>query len=193
MGRPPKSPFNPTAAPTIPKSARRGPISARNQKISTTRTTAPTPPIPPKSTRNPSPGLVTIPAWSRYPWLRAAFSTRQGGLSTAYATGGPSEQNLGYTPEADPQEIAAARRRLVAAVSKSRSSALPNLITIRQCHTGIIQRVDATTPLTTPEGKALLRGDALYTRDPNLLLGILTADCVPVLVADTRTHAVAAF
>ena len=127
----------------------------------------------------------------------AGFSTRQGGRSTAYAAGGPPEQNLGYTPQDDPATILAARQRLVSALTKSRapkSIPPPTLITIRQCHTGIIQRVNlADLPLSTPDGKALLRGDALYTRDPNLLLGILTADCVPVLIADTRTHAVAAF
>jgi YfiH family protein len=86
------------------------------------------------------------------------------------------------------------RRRPSAPGRRPESAPPPDLITIRQCHTGIIQRVArADFPLTTPEGKALLRGDALYTRDPNLLLGILTADCVPVLVADTRTHAIAAF
>jgi YfiH family protein len=147
--------------------------------------------------RRPSPGIVTVPAFAAHPWLIAGFSTRQGGLSTAYAAGGPPEQNLGYTPDDDPATTLAARHRLVAALTKSRKSsraAPPDLITIRQCHTGIIQRVNAADlPLTTPEGKALLQGDALYTRDPNLLLGILTADCVPVLVADTRTHAIAAF
>jgi YfiH family protein len=143
--------------------------------------------------RRTTPGFITIPAFAAHPWLIAGFSTRQGGLSTAYAAGGPPEQNLGYTPEDDPATILAARHRLVSAVTKS-SKPIPDLVTIRQCHTGILQRVDATAlPLTTPEGKAILRGDALYTRDPNLLLGILTADCVPVLIADTRTHAVAAF
>ena len=145
------------------------------------------------TTRRPSPGIVSVPAWAAHPWLIAGFSTRQGGLSTAYAAGGPPEQNLGYTPEDDPATILAARQRLVAALTRSRKP-LPDLVTIRQCHTGILQRVDRThLPLTTPDGKALLQGDALTTRDPNLLLGILTADCVPVLVADTRTHAVAAF
>ena len=45
----------------------------------------------------------------------------------------------------------------------------------------------------TPEGKARLRGDGMLCETPGRLLGILTADCVPVLVADTRTRAVAAF
>ena len=45
----------------------------------------------------------------------------------------------------------------------------------------------------TPDGKALLEGDGLITLAPGRLLAILTADCVPVLLADTRTHAVGAF
>ncbi len=148
---------------------------------------------PSDATGSSAPGIVTIASWSAHPWLIAGFSTRQGGASTAYAAEGPPEQNLGYTAEDDPATILAARHRLVAAFTRSRNPA-PDLITIRQCHSGILQRVDrADLPLTTADGKALLSGDALYTRDPNLLLGILTADCVPVLVADTRTHAVAAF
>jgi YfiH family protein len=148
---------------------------------------------PSDTTRTPTPGFVTIPAFAAHPWLVAAFSTRQGGLSTAYADDGPPEQNLGYTPEDNPATILAARHRLVVALTQSRQPT-PDLVTIRQCHSGILHRVNrADLPLTTPDGKALLQGDALYTRDPNLLLGILTADCVPVLVADTRTHAVAAF
>ena len=156
---------------------------------------APTAPksSPPNTPRRSTPGIVAVPAWSEHPWLIAGFSTRQGGLSTAYAAGGPPEQNLGYTSQDDPATILAARQRLVAALTKSRKPA-PDLITIRQCHTGIIRGVArADLPLLTADHKALLRGDALYTRDPNLLLGILTADCVPVLVADTRTHAIAAF
>jgi YfiH family protein len=141
----------------------------------------------------PAPGYVTIPAFAAHPWLLAGFSTRQAGLSTAYAHNGPPEQNLGYTAEDDPAIILAARHRLIAALTKSRQPP-PDLVTIRQCHSGILQRVArADLPLLTPDGKALLHGDALSTRDPNLLLGILTADCVPVLLADTRTHAIAAF
>ena len=165
----------------------------RGRRRSSTTTPSTPKSSPPDTLRRPTSGVVTIPAWNKYPWLVAGFSTRQGGLSTAYAAGGPPEQNLGYTPQDDPATILAARQRLVATLTKSRKPS-PDLITIRQCHTGIIQRVNrADFPLTTSDGKALLRGDALYTRDPNILLGILTADCVPVLIADTRTHAVAAF
>jgi len=47
--------------------------------------------------------------------------------------------------------------------------------------------------LSTAEGRAVLRGDGLMTREQGLMLGVQTADCVPVLIADTKTRAVAAF
>jgi YfiH family protein len=47
--------------------------------------------------------------------------------------------------------------------------------------------------LSTPEGRAVLEGDGLMTQASGVMLGVQTADCVPVLLADTRTRAVAAF
>jgi polyphenol oxidase len=187
-------PAKPRAAVTDAAFAAAG--LSRGRRASRSAPSPQTPePSPSAPVRRRLPGIVSIPEWQAYPWLWAGFSTRQGGQTTAYSAGGPPEQNLGYTPEDDPAAVAETRRRLVAAVSKSqKASRTPDLVTIRQCHTGIIRRVDRSElPLSTAEGKALLRGDGLFTRDPNLLLGILTADCVPVLIADTRTRAVAAF
>jgi YfiH family protein len=48
-------------------------------------------------------------------------------------------------------------------------------------------------PLATAEGRAVLRGDGLMTDRADVVLGVVTADCVPVLVADVRHRAVAAF
>ncbi len=53
--------------------------------------------------------------------------------------------------------------------------------------------VTDVTDLTATETAAPLEGDGLISGIPGQLLGILTADCVPVLVADTRTRVVAAF
>ena len=47
--------------------------------------------------------------------------------------------------------------------------------------------------MQTAEGRAVLRGDGMMTNLPGVFLGIQTADCVPVLVADVRHRAVAAF
>jgi YfiH family protein len=47
--------------------------------------------------------------------------------------------------------------------------------------------------LQTAEGKAVLEGDGLMTDVPGVLLGVGTADCVPVLVVDVEKRVVAAF
>ena len=47
--------------------------------------------------------------------------------------------------------------------------------------------------LETAEGRAVLRGDGMMTDLPGVMLGVQVADCVPVLVADVRRRAVAAF
>ena len=135
-----------------------------------------------------APGVVRIKEWEKFPWLRAGFSTRQGGGSVAYGEG---ELNLGWTAEDAPETVAENRRRFTRAVIDGTPM---TLATIRQFHSGMIRTVEADHgPLATPEGKAVLRGDGLMTGVEGVLLGVQTADCVPVLVADTRTHAVAAF
>jgi len=133
-------------------------------------------------------GVVRVPQWERWPWLRAGFSTRQGGGSTAYGDG---EQNLGWTNEDEAETVAQNRARFVRAVAGKNKV---ELVTIRQFHSGMIRTIDAEhTSLATADGKAVLRGDGLMTDVSGLLLGVQTADCVPVLLADTRTRAVAAF
>ena len=61
-----------------------------------------------------------------------------------------------------------------------------NLVQLKQIHSAIVHRVDGL-PL------ASLTGDGLITGTPGLLLAIQTADCVPVLLADTGQKAVGAF
>jgi len=60
------------------------------------------------------------------------------------------------------------------------------LVTVRQIHSDLVHRVSElpAEPLT---------GDGLITNAPKLLLGILTADCLPVILVDTKRHAVGAF
>jgi polyphenol oxidase len=142
----------------------------------------------PKRGRLAAPGVLRPLGWDRYPWLSAGFSTRQGGQSEAY---GHAEQNLGWTKEDAPETVAANRRRFLQAVAGPKPGLL---VTVRQFHSGLIRFADSgADPLTTPDGRALLRGDALITGNHGLLLGIITADCVPVLVADVRRRVVAAF
>jgi YfiH family protein len=137
--------------------------------------------------------MVRVPGWERFPWLAAGFSTRLGGVSTAY---GDAEQNLGWT-EADSEEnVAENRRGFVESVAgKARGKLAPaELVAVRQIHSGLIRIIEKDHgPLATANGRAVMRGDASMTDLPGLLLGVQTADCVPVLIVDTKKKVVAVF
>lgn len=130
--------------------------------------------------------MVKVPGWSHLPWLIAAFSTRAPGLSQAY---GPDEQNLGWTADDDPAVVAKNRQRFFEAVT---GKANPAFYTLRQVHSGLIHDLEKEG-LAEATGKPGVEGDGLITTRPDRLLGILTADCVPVLLADKRTRTIAAF
>ena len=133
--------------------------------------------------------MVQIPGWARYGWLKAAFSTRDGGATSVY--GAEGEQNLGWTAEDHPVVVASNRRGLVEAVAGQQGV---ELVTLRQVHGAMVQVVRPEDgPLSTAEGRAVLEGDGLVTGADGLMLGVQTADCVPVLVADVRTRALGAF
>jgi YfiH family protein len=89
--------------------------------------------------------------------------------------------NLGFTDWDESERVAANRAKFVAAIAAKR---MP-LVTLRQIHSDVIDVVAA------PAADAP-KADALATRAPGLLLGVQTADCVPILLADTRLRVVAA-
>jgi YfiH family protein len=132
--------------------------------------------------------MLMVPGWERFEWLRAGFSTRQGGQTTVYGSVG--ECNLGWTKE-DPADIVAAnRKQLLDAVGGGTEW---DLVTMRQVHGNLVRPVVRDgSPLATLEGKATHESDGLATNEAGLMLGVQTADCVPVLLADTRLRAVAA-
>lgn len=133
------------------------------------------------------PAWIAIPRWELYAWLRAGFSTRVGGLSVVY---GPGEQNLGWTPDDDAGLVSANRQAFLLAVARG---APMELQTLQQVHGCLVRDLrDETGPVMSREGKALLEGDGSLTQTPGVMLGILTADCVPVLIADRRQRVVAA-
>jgi len=146
---------------------------------------------PPTATRKPrrSPGLIRPDGWDAYPWLRAGFSTREGGATTVF--GNPGDLNLGWNVNDPSETVAANRARFLETLAGHKPG---QFVAVRQFHSPLIRIVGPeTAPLATPEGRPVLRGDALITSRRDVLLAILTADCVPVLVADTRRRVVAAF
>ena len=125
------------------------------------------------------------------PWLVHGFSTRVGGSSRVY---GKRDLNLGFTK--DDSRTAVERNRQaflkkLGAVTRSRKGpSLWPLVTLRQIHSDIIRHIESVPDLT---GKEPLAGDGMITATPGLLLAIQTADCLPVIVVDTKRHAVGVF
>jgi YfiH family protein len=68
-----------------------------------------------------------------------------------------------------------------------RDSVYPDQVTtLKQIHSGLVLEA------VPPGGDRFSEGDGLVTRGPGMLVGVRTADCVPILIADERTRAVAA-
>ena len=136
--------------------------------------------------------LIGIPGWERFGWLRAGFSGRPGGLSTVF---GGKSLNLGWKEEDADANVSENRRRFVHAVwGNEHIGDAVRLVTVRQVHADAIRVVrSGDGPLATENGRALLEGDGLLTEVADVLLGIQVADCVPVLVADTRRRVVGGF
>jgi purine-nucleoside/S-methyl-5'-thioadenosine phosphorylase / adenosine deaminase len=124
---------------------------------------------------------------AQLPWLVHAFSTRRGGVSRVY---GGNALNLGFTKHDARTTVEQNRelflQKLGVADGRRGAGATWPLITLRQIHSDLIHRVDATP-------KHRLVGDGLVTDVPGLLLAVLTADCLPVIVVDKKRHAVGVF
>jgi YfiH family protein len=110
--------------------------------------------------------------------IRRVTTTRAGGVSAP-----PFDTfNLGDHVGDDPKAVAANRKRLAAAIG------LPDdhVIWMNQVHSANVTLVDE------PRTDAVDDTDALVTTTPRLALAVVTADCVPVLMADARAGVVAA-
>ena len=66
----------------------------------------------------------------------------------------------------------------------------PGIITLRQIHSCVVW--EASHVSDGVSDGVVAEGDALVSRIPGVLVGIRTADCVPILIADPVTRAVAA-
>lgn len=129
---------------------------------------------------------LTVPEWAGMDWLWHGFSTRAGGVSTAYSDGelACGELNLGFTAADDAENVRENRQRFVEQITGAPETLLA---AVRQIHSNLSVEVDSSTWQAVPEA------DGMMTREPGLLLGIQTADCIPVLVVDPVLRAVAGF
>lgn len=105
------------------------------------------------------------------------FLGREGGVSTGIHAG----LNVGLGSDDDREAIHENRRRAVEAVAPGRT-----LVTVHQVHSPDCVIAEAFADDARPQA------DAIVTDNPDYLIGILTADCVPVLFADPERNIVGA-
>ena len=120
-----------------------------------------------------TPHYLTSPAIA----ARHGFFTREGGVST-----GPfASLNCSLSSPDDPAHVAENRRRAMAALAGD------SLVGCTQVHGAAVAAV--SEPWQPGHGP---RADAMVTRTPGIVLGIITADCTPVLLHDTAAGVVGA-
>jgi polyphenol oxidase len=102
---------------------------------------------------------------------------RRGGVSTGLVAG----LNVGLGSGDDPAAIIENRRLAAQAVAPD-----AKLVTVYQVHSADVVEAAAWSDDARP------KADAIVTDRPGLLLGILTADCAPVLFADTEAGVIGA-
>jgi hypothetical protein len=110
--------------------------------------------------------------------LPHGFLGRRGGISVGVCEG----LNVGFGSSDDLESIEGNRRLAIASIL-----AEAELATVHQVHSADVVVADHAWP----RGERP-RADAMVTDTPNLLLGILTADCAPVLFADHHAVVVGA-
>lgn len=106
------------------------------------------------------------------------FLGRQGGVSTGIF----ASLNVGLGSSDDPAAVTENRARAVTAVAPGRA-----LVTLHQVHSNTVIPVTAAYPDADRP-----HADAMVTRTPGLALGILTADCAPILFADAEAGVIGA-
>ena len=126
--------------------------------------------------RTPEGAYLTPAALQDHAWLRCAFTTRQ----TDSAAGG---FNLSY--DRGPRHVVSRHREtLLKALDLEEST----LHTVRQVHGNRVCVVDSAA---LQNGLAGVEADALVTTLPNTALGVLAADCLPIVLYALHTPLVA--
>jgi hypothetical protein len=103
--------------------------------------------------------------------VRHGFFTRGGGVSE----GEFASLNCGYSSGDEIARVEANRARALQRLGMAPAS----LCTVRQVHGAKVMRTRASQP-----GRPSVAADALVTDRPGITLGVLCADCAPVLLAD---------
>ncbi len=136
------------------------------------------PPQPPAANETTA-GMIHAAALRALAGIRHAFFTRDGGVSDGLyesLNGGPGSDDA-------PGKVMENRARMAAALGVRPD----HLLTAYQIHSP-----DVVTIERPWDPQARPRADAIVTRVPGLAIGVTTADCGPVLLADETAGVIAA-
>jgi YfiH family protein len=124
--------------------------------------------------------MITVSSLNGITHVRHGFFTRHGGQSSGLY----DSLNCGYGSHDAAHNVTANRAKAMRMMNAAEDS----LITLHQVHSN---RVITFTDLLQARGQAH-EADALVTTVPHLTLGVLTADCAPVLFADRKAKVIGA-
>ena len=127
-------------------------------------------------------GVLQAAALARIPWLVHGFSTKAGGVSEL---NGDKTLNLSFTDWDKRENVVENRQRFVSALAAHGKARDLQLVVLKQIHSDVIHPFEAVPGETC-------KGDASISNRSGLLLGVQTADCVPILLVDPKKRAVAA-
>jgi YfiH family protein len=122
--------------------------------------------------------ILQAPLLTQFSWLRHGFSTRPGGQSR-FPEG---TLNLGFTEHDSRQAVEVNRAAFFSALQMDGFS----LVRLRQIHSYQIAVIDSSQQTRT-----IIQADAAVTQMPQLILPVLTADCVPLMVVNPTKRAIA--
>lgn len=127
----------------------------------------------------PKPPFEEAPALKRFAMhVRHGFFGSQGGVSTGIYR----SLNCGLGSRDELSKVIENRRRVALALG----GASDRLVTLRQVHSARAEIIDRPWDGLPPES------DAIVTNRPNLVLGVLAADCAPILLLDPHASVIGA-
>lgn len=122
---------------------------------------------------------ITCPLLSAMPSIQHGFFTREGGVSQ----GAFAMLNCGFGAGDNAEHVAQNRGFVARALGVNTEA----LCTAYQTHSAKAMAVNKPWPPESP-----LEADALVTATPGIAIGVLTADCLPILLADGNRRIIGA-
>jgi polyphenol oxidase len=124
--------------------------------------------------------MIEAPSLAGLDGIAHRFFTRRGGVSSGLY----SSLNCGYGSGDSPDNVRENRRRAAETFGRRE----PDLLTLHQIHSTEVLTV-GDRRWTSPGAP---KADGLVTDRPDVVLGVMAADCAPVLLADPQARVIGA-